>query len=90
MRYRVEYTERAARLRDFLPADDRRRLLRLVRKVAEDPYGPGTGLRYTNDELTRASREDSAMVEFIVIPSRRVVYVLEADIYDAPRGYNVI
>jgi hypothetical protein len=30
------------------------------------------------------------MVEFIVIPSRRVVYVLEADIYDAPRGYNVI
>ncbi|MFJ2575361.1 hypothetical protein [Kitasatospora aureofaciens] len=88
MKRRVEFTERAGRLRDYLPPDDRRALMHLVDRVAEDPYGPGTHLAYTNDDLTRSSWLDSAMVHFIVIPN--VVYIVDADIYDAARGFNII
>ncbi|WP_280688876.1 hypothetical protein [Kitasatospora sp. GAS204B] len=90
MKFRVEFTEQAGRLRDYLPPADRRSLLRLVSKIAENPYGPDTHLAYTNDDLTRSSWSDSAMVKYIVVPAWKVVYVVEADIYDADRGFNII
>jgi hypothetical protein len=88
MTFRVEFTEQAGRLRDHLPPDDRQSLLALVDKIAEDPYGPHTHLAFTNDELTRSSWFDSAMVHYVVV--RNVVHVVEADIYDADRGFNII
>ncbi len=88
MKRRVEFTERAARLRDYLPPDDRRTLKRLVDRVANDPYGPSTHLAFTNDDLTRSSWLEGAMVRFLV--TTNVIYVVDADIYDAARGFNVI
>lgn len=88
MKRRAEFTERTARLRDYLPPDDRRTLKRLVDRVTEDPYGPSTYLAFTNDELTRCSWLDGAMVHFIVTTD--VIYVVDADIYDVDRGFNVI
>ncbi|MFF2699995.1 hypothetical protein ACFVUQ_16690 [Streptomyces cyaneofuscatus] len=88
MKRRAEFTERAARLRDYLPSDDRRTLKRLVDRVTEDPYGPSTHLAFTNDDLTRSSWLDGAMVHFIVTTD--VIYVVDADIYDADRGFNII
>ncbi|MFI9155521.1 hypothetical protein [Streptomyces sp. NPDC053367] len=88
MKRRVEFTERAARLRDYLPPGDRRILKRLVDRITDDPYGPSTHLAFTNDDLTRSSRLDGAMVHFIV--TTHVVYVVDADIYDAARGFNVV
>ncbi len=90
MKFRVEFTEQAGRLRDYLPPDDRRSLLSLVSKVAEDPYGPDTHLAYTNDSITRSSWRGSAMVHYIVLPTRNIIYVVEVDIYDADRGFNII
>lgn len=90
MRFRVEFTEKAGRLRDYLPPDDRRSLLSLVSKIAKDPHGPDTHLAYTNDDLTRSSWSDSAMVKYIVVPAWHVIYVVEADIYDAGRGFNIV
>ncbi|WP_370095037.1 hypothetical protein [Streptacidiphilus sp. MAP12-20] len=90
MKRRVEFTEQAGRLRDYLPHDDRRSLMSLVSEIAEDPFGPNTHLAFTNDDLTRSSWSDSAMVHYIVAPTRNVVYVVEADIYDADRGFNII
>ncbi|WP_443077351.1 hypothetical protein [Streptomyces sp. SP17BM10] len=90
MKFRVEFTEQAGRLRDYLPPDDRRSLLRLVSRIADDPYGPDTHLAFTNDELTRSSWSDSAMVNYIVVPAWNVIYVVAADIYDANRGFNII
>ncbi|KOV17496.1 MULTISPECIES: hypothetical protein [Streptomyces] len=89
MKFRIEFTEQAGRLRDYLPPDDRRSLLSLVNKIATDPYGPDTHLAYTNDDLTRSSWSDSATVKYIVVPAWNVIYVVEADIYDAARGFNI-
>ncbi|KOU87619.1 MULTISPECIES: hypothetical protein [Streptomyces] len=89
MKFRIEFTEQAGRLRDHLPPDDRRSLLSLVNKIATDPYGPDTHLAYTNDDLTRSSWSDSATVKYIVVPAWNVIYVVEADIYDAARGFNI-
>lgn len=88
MKRRVEFTEGAARLRDYLPPDDRRTLERLVDRVTDDPYGPSTHRAFTNDDLTRSSWLDGAMVHFIV--TTQVIYVVDADIYDAARGFNVV
>ncbi|KJY23361.1 MULTISPECIES: hypothetical protein [unclassified Streptomyces] len=89
MKFRIEFTEQAGRLRDYLPPDDRRSLLSLVNKIATDPYGPDTHLAYTNDDLTRSSWSDSATVKYIAVPAWNVIYVVEADIYDAARGFNI-
>ncbi|KOU36534.1 hypothetical protein ADK53_13010 [Streptomyces sp. WM6373] len=89
MKFRIEFTEQAGRLRDYLPPDDRRSLLSLVNKIATEPYGPDTHLAYTNDDLTRSSWSDSATVKYIVVPAWNVIYVVEADIYDAARGFNI-
>ncbi|KOU65556.1 hypothetical protein [Streptomyces sp. IGB124] len=89
MKFRIEFTEQAGRLRDYLPPDDRRSLLSLVNKIATEPYGPDTHLAYTNDDLTRSSWSDSATVKYIVVPTWNVIYVVEADIYDAARGFNI-
>ncbi|ASY33106.1 MULTISPECIES: hypothetical protein [unclassified Streptomyces] len=88
MKRRVEFTERVARLRDYLPPDDRRSLKRLVDRVTDDPDGPSTHLVFTNDDLTRSSWLDGAVVHFIV--TTQVIYVVDADIYDAARGFNVV
>ncbi|MDT0418493.1 hypothetical protein RM574_23705 [Streptomyces sp. DSM 41982] len=88
MKRRVEFTERVARLRDYLPPDDRRSLKRLVDRVTDDPDGPSTHLVFTNDDLTRSSWLDGAMVHFIV--PTQVIYVVDADIHDAARGFNVV
>ncbi|MFC0597371.1 hypothetical protein [Streptomyces palmae] len=86
MKRRVEFTEPAARFRDYLPPDDRRTLKRLVDRVTDDPYGPSTHLAFRNDDLTRSSWLDGAMIHFIV--TTHVIYVVDADIFDAARGFN--
>jgi hypothetical protein len=88
MKRHVEFTERAGRLRDCLPPDDRQNLMRLVSEIAEDPYGPHTHLAYINDEVTRSVRFESVMVHYVV--TWRTVVVVDADVYDAERGFNVV
>ncbi|MGW2939735.1 hypothetical protein ACWDA7_50650 [Streptomyces sp. NPDC001156] len=89
MRFRVEFIEQAAKFRDYLPLDDRRSLLSLVSKIAKDPYGPDTHLAYTNDDLTRSSWFDPANVKYIVVPARKAIYVVDADIAGYDRGFNI-
>ncbi|MFE0515741.1 hypothetical protein [Streptomyces sp. NPDC058964] len=88
MKRRVEFTERAGRLRDYLPADDRRNLVQLVGEIAADPYGARTHLAYIDDEVTRSVWHESVMVHYVV--TLHAVIVVDTDVYDAERGFNVV
>jgi len=86
MKRHVKFTEEAGRYRDYLPAGDRHALMRLVRDIADEPYGPGTHLRYTNDDVTRSARSGGMSVEYVV--TWAAVIVVAADIYDVERGFT--
>ncbi|MFF3333865.1 hypothetical protein ACFYWX_30675 [Streptomyces sp. NPDC002888] len=88
MKRHVEFTERAGRLRDYLPPDDRERLLRLAEELAEEPYGPRTHLAFRNDEVTRSIWSDGLNVIYVV--AWNAVVVVDTDIYDAARGFNEV
>ncbi|GGP93168.1 hypothetical protein [Streptomyces melanogenes] len=84
----MQFTEQAGRFRDYLPAEDRKRLLRLVDKIAAEPESAAGHLAYTNDSVTRSAWEDHVIVNYVV--TAFYVVVIEADIYDATRGYNEV
>jgi hypothetical protein len=88
MKRRVQFTEQVARFRDYMPAADREKFRRLVDRVAAEPEGPDSYLVYTTDTVTRAAWEDRVMIHYVV--TRFFVVVIEADIYDAARGFNEV
>ncbi|MEU5237266.1 hypothetical protein ACH4UR_07645 [Streptomyces lydicus] len=88
MKRRVHFTEQAGRFRDYLPVDDRKALLHLVDKIADDPQGPDTHLAYRDDDATRSTWADGLMVHYLVSPYDLVV--VDVDIYDASRGFNIV
>ncbi|WP_405927095.1 hypothetical protein [Streptomyces sp. NBC_00035] len=84
----MQFTEQVARFRDYLPIADREKFLRLVDRIAADPEGADSHLAYTSDAVTRAAWEDCVMVHYVV--TTFFVVVVETDIYDASRGFNVV
>ncbi|MEU8512021.1 hypothetical protein AB0C76_10580 [Kitasatospora sp. NPDC048722] len=64
--------------------------MRLAGRVAKDPHGPDTHRSFANCGLTRSSWLDSAIVHHIVVPSRNAVLIIEADMYDHTRGFDLI
>ncbi|MGW2236908.1 hypothetical protein [Streptomyces sp. NPDC001759] len=84
----MQFTEQVVRFRDYMPAEDRQKFLRLVDRIAADPEGANTHLAYTSDTVTRAAWEDQVMVHYVV--TTFFVVFIEVDIYDAPRGFNEI
>ncbi|WP_256967935.1 hypothetical protein [Streptomyces sp. CS227] len=88
MKKRVQFTEQVARFRDYIPPADRRKFQRLVDGIAADPEAAGSFLAYTNDAATREISEDRLMIHYVV--TRFFVVVIEADIYDASRGFNEV
>ncbi|MGW3099609.1 hypothetical protein ACWDCC_39890 [Streptomyces sp. NPDC001102] len=88
MKRRVQFTEQVVRFRDYMPAEDREKFLRLVDRIAADPEGADTHLAYTSDTVTRAAWEDQVMVHYVV--TTFFIVFIEVDIYDASRGFNEI
>ncbi|MES9524440.1 hypothetical protein [Streptomyces capoamus] len=88
MRRRVHFTEQAGRFRDYIPVDDRRALLHVVDRIAEDPHGPDTHLAYRSDDATRSVWVDGLMVHYLVTPY--AVVIVDVDIYDGDRGFNEV
>jgi hypothetical protein len=88
MKRRVQFTEQAGRFRDYLPADDRKKLLHVVDQIANDPQGPDTHLAYRDDDATRSTWADGLMVHYLVTPSD--VVIVEVDVYDTSRGFNIV
>ncbi|MFJ9559891.1 hypothetical protein ACIRQQ_07615 [Streptomyces fuscichromogenes] len=88
MKRRVQFTEQVVRFRDYMPAADREKFLRLVERIAADPEGAGSHLAYTTDTVTRSAWDDHLMVHYVVT-SFFVVFI-ELDIYDASRGFNEV
>ncbi|MFF7979359.1 hypothetical protein ACFZDK_09510 [Streptomyces sp. NPDC007901] len=88
MKRRVQFTEQVVRFRDYMPIADREKFLRLVERIAAEPEGVDSHLAYTTDTVTRAAWEDRVMVHYVVT-SFFVVFI-EADIYDAARGFNEV
>ncbi|MFD7425922.1 hypothetical protein ACFV6Z_02470 [Streptomyces sp. NPDC059818] len=84
----MQFTERVARFRDYMPAEDRKTFLRLVGRIAAEPEGAGSYLAYTTDTVTRSVWEDHVMVEYVV--TRFFVVFIDLDIYDASRGFNEV
>ncbi|MER7483905.1 hypothetical protein ABTX60_40760 [Streptomyces sp. NPDC126510] len=84
----VHFTEQAGRFRDYLPADDREKLLHVVDQIAGDPQGPRTHLAYRDDDATRSTWAEGLMVDYLVTPS--AVVIVDVDIYDADRGFNIV
>ncbi|WP_371647867.1 MULTISPECIES: hypothetical protein [unclassified Streptomyces] len=88
MKRRVQFTEQAGRFRDYLPAEDRKKLVRLVDRIAAEPEAAASHLAYTTDSVTRSLWEDHVMVNYVV--TAFYIVVIEADIYDASRGFNEV
>lgn len=88
MKRRVQFTEQVVRFRDYMPTADRETFLRLVDKIAAEPEGADSHLAYTTDTVTRAAWEDCVMVHYVV--TSFFVIVIEADVYDASRGFNEV
>ncbi|MYW70202.1 hypothetical protein GTY65_40055 [Streptomyces sp. SID8379] len=84
----MHFTERAGRFRDVIPPADRQKLLQLVDRIAADPEADSSHLAYTNDSVTRSAWHGRVMVLFVV--TSRSIVILEADIYDAARGFNEV
>ncbi|MFI6080360.1 hypothetical protein ACIBBB_05155 [Streptomyces sp. NPDC051217] len=84
----MQFTEQVARFRDYIPAEDREKFLRLVNRIAAEPEGADSHLAYTKDAVTRAAWEDHVMIHYVV--TLFFVVVVEADIYDASRGFNEV
>ncbi|MCS0638143.1 hypothetical protein NX801_21300 [Streptomyces sp. LP05-1] len=84
----MQFTEQVARFRDYLPTEDRRKFLRLVGRIAAEPEGAGSHLAYTSDTVTRSMWEDGVTVHYVV--TTFFVIVIEAEIYDASRGFNEV
>ncbi|MGW2961537.1 hypothetical protein ACWDGI_24170 [Streptomyces sp. NPDC001220] len=84
----MQFTEQVARFRDYLPTADREKLLRLVDRITAEPEGADSSLAYMTDTVTRAAWEDRVMVHYVV--TSFFVVVIEADIYDASRGFNEV
>ncbi|MFH8452501.1 hypothetical protein ACH4CD_25070 [Streptomyces fungicidicus] len=84
----MQFTEQVVRFRDYMPTADREKFQRLVDRIAAEPEGADSHLAYTTDTVTRAAWEDSVMVHYVVT-SFFVVFI-EADIYDASRGFNEV
>ncbi|MGA5579277.1 hypothetical protein ACPCK9_31310 [Streptomyces koyangensis] len=88
MKKRVQFTEQVVRFRDYIPPADRRKFHRLVDRIAADPEPADSFLAYTDDAATRQISEDRLMIHYVV--TRFFVVVVEADIYDASRGFNEV
>ncbi|MET9901735.1 hypothetical protein [Streptomyces sp. NPDC006446] len=88
MKRRVQFTEQVVRFRDYMPTADREKFLRLVDRIAAEPEGAGSHLAYTTDSVTRSAWEDRVMIHYVV--TSFFVVVIEADIYDASRGFNEV
>ncbi|MFG3290265.1 hypothetical protein ACGF3G_15865 [Streptomyces sp. NPDC048179] len=88
MKRRVQFTEQVVRFRDYMPIADREKFLRLVERIAAEPEGADSHLAYTTDTVTRAAWEDRVMVHYVV--TGFFVVFVEADIYDAARGFNEV
>ncbi|MER6157959.1 hypothetical protein ABT147_20780 [Streptomyces sp. NPDC001868] len=88
MKRLVQFTEQVARFRDHLPTADREKFLRLVSRIAAEPEGADSHLAFTTDTVTREAWEDRVMVHYIV--TSFFVVVIEADVYDAARGFNEV
>ncbi|MFG2576128.1 hypothetical protein [Streptomyces sp. NPDC048481] len=84
----VHFTEQAGRFRDYIPTDDRKTLLHIVDQIASDPHGPHTHLAYRDDDAIRSTWTESVMVHYLATPS--AVVIIEVDIYDAGRGFNIV
>ncbi|MFD6044836.1 hypothetical protein ACFWG7_26485 [Streptomyces koyangensis] len=88
MKKRVQFTEQVVRFRDYIPPADRRKFHRLVDRITADPEPADSFLAYTDDAATRQISEDRLMIHYVV--TRFFVVVVEADIYDASRGFNEV
>ncbi|KIX77846.1 hypothetical protein SF12_11785 [Streptomyces sp. MBRL 601] len=84
----MQFTEQVVRFRDYIPPADRRKFHRLVDRIAADPEPADSFLAYTDDAATRQISEDRLMIHYVV--TRFFVVVVEADIYDASRGFNEV
>ncbi|MCZ1000955.1 hypothetical protein O1M63_27580 [Streptomyces mirabilis] len=84
----MQFTEQVVRFRDYMPMADREKFQRLVDRIAAEPEGADSHLAYTTDTVTRAAWEDRVMVHYVV--TSFFVVVIEADIYDASRGFNEV
>ncbi|MYT68163.1 MULTISPECIES: hypothetical protein [unclassified Streptomyces] len=84
----MQFTEQVVRFRDYMPVADREKFLRLVARIAVEPEGADSYLAYTSDAVTREAWDDRVMVHYVV--TRFFVVVIEADIYDASRGFNEV
>ncbi|MEU2956664.1 hypothetical protein [Streptomyces xanthochromogenes] len=84
----MQFTEQVVRFRDYMPAADREKFLRLVARIATEPEGADSHLAYTSDAVTRTAWEDRVKVHYVV--TSFFVVVIEADIYDASRGFNEV
>ncbi|AXQ53664.1 hypothetical protein D0C37_02945 [Streptomyces koyangensis] len=84
----MQFTEQVVRFRDYIPPADRRKFHRLVDRIAADPEPADSFLAYTDDAATRQISEDRLMIHYVV--TRFFVVVIEADIYDASRGFNEV
>ncbi|MFF4034399.1 hypothetical protein ACFYZ2_32450 [Streptomyces sviceus] len=84
----VHFTEQAGRFRDCIPAEDRKTLLHIADQIASDPHGPDTHLAYRDDDAIRSTWVEGLMVNYLATPS--AVVIIEVDIYDASRGFNIV
>ncbi|KLI98687.1 hypothetical protein WQ59_20075 [Streptomyces sp. KE1] len=84
----MQFTEQVVRFRDYIPPADQRKFQRLVDRIAADPEPADSFLVYTDDAATRQISEDRLMIHYVV--TRFFVVVIEADIYDASRGFNEV
>ncbi|TLQ43527.1 hypothetical protein [Streptomyces marianii] len=84
----MQFTEQVVRFRDYMPTADREEFLRLVDRIAAEPEGADSHLAYTDDTVTRAAWEDRVMIHYVV--TIEFVVVIEVDIHDPSRGFNVV
>ncbi|MFJ1558183.1 hypothetical protein [Streptomyces mirabilis] len=84
----MQFTEQVVRFRDYMPMADREKFQRLVDRIAAEPEGADSHLAYTTDTVTREAWEHRVMVHYVV--TSFFVVVIEADIYDASRGFNEV
>ncbi|WP_285571848.1 MULTISPECIES: hypothetical protein [unclassified Streptomyces] len=89
MKRQVRFTEQVARFRDhYMPATDRETFMRLVDRIAADPEGGGSYLAFTTDTVTREVWDNHIMINYVV--TSFFLVIIDADIYDASRGFNEV
>ena len=79
MTYQVRFSGRAAKDLDRLDGDIRRRILRRLEQLAENPYNPRLSSPLTNKPGLRKSRVGGWRIIFTVDDEELVVFVLTVE-----------